>query len=1333
MSIGKKDTLGIMKGLVDKMPNYSRSVDSWEKLSTYILQALEIFINYVRKQFGADNISLLKTGIQAVDSWCTRVMAVLNESQTGGDIMNPDSVHLLCALRDEGSSLTNMYRFAKDVSPILHRYLGMLDELCRVCSAAMHSFKGGRPQPVVMALTGEPGVGKTFLCKMITSLVLKGIITAEHAQRLNYNFDSEVFMKGTTEYWNGYSGQMAVVVDDWGQTVPVPGGENDFIDLIRMANCWSYPLNFADVDNKGKNFFKSSFLLLTTNAKNIDYCQRVILEPEAVSRRIDHGYEITVSPEYVLNGKLNFQKVIEEMEETKKFPYHAWKLYKYRFAVGSEAGRTENVPIALDEAIEAASGAIRRNRGMFENNSEMVSTMLKQHYGVSAQGGTFEQFLEIGKKVYSNLTIPTLRFQLDALRQVGKSVKEHFSSLMEELSTNGTQTVITLIVGITSTVLIFGALKMAIQTIFSWFKKSTKTFSKVKNALRKKVMIPDPILAQAIESLRKEDFQTAELQGDGTYDLCLRFTPEVLKKAYERLTSTTLQSNEPQNYKLKYTHVKGSRVIESDVEMQGDLYGNSMSDTCARNLFSLRIVTDLGTQKLGHVMMVRGGLGIFPEHFIDIIERGLNEDFSSKDSIVVQNLKDHTYVIKYKIEDFLNFKRVACEGRDCVMIKFESMRASRDVTSFFVTEKDLTHLHDIRLRLDSLEGKEELIHRSRFLKARRSHKLEYAGVHGSRKIFENYEYEGFTSYGDCGSLATLQDYPSLGCRRILGIHVAGSAKSGIGFTSIIHAGHIDEMLKHFDEPQEIFPQAESYLTLAEPVSVGSFTGLNYADKTYNMNPSSSLIKTPMYGLWGDLKKKPAPLAPFLSKETGEIIKPMVKAVEGYASPVLHFEKEKVAKAAYHAFAPLRSLTKEHSRRIVSFEEAVAGVPDTNINGIPRGTSPGYPYVLDGVTSKKPFFGGSEEYTFDNEKALAVRERVDAILENARSNIRLPHVYVDFLKDELRPTAKALSGQSRLISAAPMDYVIAFRMMFLSFTSAVQNTRIRNGVGVGINHFTEWDLLAKRLQSKGKRCVAGDFKGFDKEEQPAIHWAIVDQINAWYDDGPENARIRRVLWLEVVHSRHFGGLDGKADRFYQWNKSLSSGHPATSIINSFYGLILFNLVWADIVGPVMASEFWEHVYVCTYGDDNVLNIDEDFTDVFNQDTIASGMKRYGMTYTNENKDGDVAPTRELTDISFLKRGFRFEKRLTRWVGPLDLDSILYTAYWARSKTGIKQNVADNLEFSWSELALHESSAWMEHADQLRVKFSEVMGGEPKHYFTRNNYQDIAMSMVPAWEK
>lgn len=1268
--------------LTQSIGTFGQKADGFTRFTDFVLGIVEKIVNYVRNAFGKDNVRLVKVGVKAVDSWCDKVMDIMTMSNTGVDIMQPTVIEDIMALRREGRDLTNMYRFSATCNATLHRYLGFLDNLCVMCSSAMHSFKGGRPQPVVLCLSGKPGVGKTYLSKLITSMVLSGIFDKERAEKLEYNFDSEVFQKGPTEYWNGYAGQASVIVDDWGQSVPDSGSDNDFIDVIRMANCWSYPLNFADLENKGKNFFRSDFILLTTNLKNLNNAQTVIAEPEAVTRRLDFCFDIDVRPDFAVDGKLDVSKLEQYTRDTGDFPWHAWVLYKKRLAIGHDTQVDYTDAHNLKDVLTGISNKIKRNHDLHKHNNSFVATLVKKSYETQSGSWDADGFSDTEsvmhadalndlKESFEDAVGPTRTPQnsrvFDVVTKIldyGNVVKKQLASWYEQFLDVCRRAPVTFIV--TAGVLLV-SLFAGVCYFFSR-KQEDKTTE---------------------DALKPEDFEVMEVDEGGNIKRVKRdkVDADVLANAAKRM-SLQVQSDDREFKHLPYKKIYDRRVVESKYVLQGDDYSDNIVDVAFNNMYGLKIRSITGTLSLGHIVFLQNTDAIMPSHFERSIKTYITTGDITEESTVVMTGVTANYELLMPVKRFLSRIEKRDVDKDLCLLRFKEARAHRNILKFFASSTDFTALNRFDARLDTLAGHETTNRRTRFMPAKMVEGIDVTGAGATYRFAKAYEYYGYTRKGDCGGILSAINSSSLGEKRLLGMHIAGAADIGVGFSNVL----TQEYLADFVTSKIVDTAYQSGdLAIAQAPIEGSFIGLVKEEKTHSINMASCLTRTPLYGAWGPLDRKPAKLRKFITSEGNEI-DPMKEALKPYATPLLSYDHEEVKMAMYIAMKPLKELTVDFDRDVLTFEQAVAGVPHWSYKGIPRGTSPGYPYAMEGHKDKRKIFGGEGEYDFSSEAATKVKDNVENILLKAKSGERVEHVFIDFLKDELRSKEKVSTGKTRLISSSPLEYTIAFRMMFGAFCSAVQKTRILSGMAVGINPYTEWDLLSRKLQSKGSCTVAGDFKGFDSSEQPIVHWEILEYINGWYNDSQENQLAREVLWLEVVHSRHLTNVDCES-RKYQWQKSLPSGHPATTIINSMYNMCLFVMVWTKIQGVSMRSKFHDYNYLVVYGDDNAINISPEVTDNFNQNTIAKVMSEYGMTYTSENKiDGDIADYRPIEEITFLKRGFRFEPYKDEYVAPLALDTVLYSVYWCKNKKLMRQIVADNVETLYCELSLHEESVW-----------------------------------------
>jgi len=273
----------------------------------------------------------------------------------------------------------------------------------------------------------------------------------------------------------------------------------------------------------------------------------------------------------------------------------------------------------------------------------------------------------------------------------------------------------------------------------------------------------------------------------------------------------------------------------------------------------------------------------------------------------------------------------------------------------------------------------------------------------------------------------------------------------------------------------------------------------------------------------------------------------------------------------------------------------------------------------------------------------------------------------------------------VFAAGPMHYTLAFRKYFLGFAAHCAKNRIDNEISIGTNVYSlDWTRTAQRLRSKGNKVIAGDFSNFDGTLLVQNLTDVVEIINKFYNDGEENAQIRRVLWKEIVNSVHLNG-----DDLYLWTHSQPSGCPITAILNSLFNSISMRYVWMTVMPPEYRtmSAFNKHVAMVSYGDDNCVNISDEVIKLFNQLTIADGYTTMGMTYTDEEKSGEMIPFRSLDEISYLKRRFVWNESEHQYLAPLDLGVVLEMVNWVRGDFDHEERTTENLTTSAFELSLH----------------------------------------------
>ena len=302
-----------------------------------------------------------------------------------------------------------------------------------------------------------------------------------------------------------------------------------------------------------------------------------------------------------------------------------------------------------------------------------------------------------------------------------------------------------------------------------------------------------------------------------------------------------------------------------------------------------------------------------------------------------------------------------------------------------------------------------------------------------------------------------------------------------------------------------------------------------------------------------------------------------------------------------------------------------------------------------------------------------------------------YIFMDTLKDETRPIEKVDAGKTRVFGAAPMDFIIVFRMYYLDFLVYMMRNRILNESAVGIKaQSNEWTFLYNKLRKNGAQVIAGDFSNYDGTLHPEILWSIFDIIQQYYwkeGSTPAEDNVRYCLWHNLVNSYHICG-----NWFYQLNHSQPSGNPSTAILNSMYNSIACRYTFYNIYAPNI--NFNDYVSMIAYGDDNVLNISPCVPE-FTQERMAKEFEQIGMVYTDESKSLNLC-YKTLSEVTFLKRGFSFDTNSHFCFSPLVLPSILEAFNWIKktdNEVTIIQQIAEN---SLVELSMHPKDVFNHYA-------------------------------------
>nr|QKF95577.1 hypothetical protein [Forsythia suspensa dicistrovirus] len=1242
------------------------AIDRLKKIDDFALPFVELLqtsVNAVLGRFGKQ-VTLVKRNRGSLEKWVDDVERMSKKYSMSETDMSPAEIDRVLALVSDGYQHKKTWRSVPDVDRTVSRLLDRLDSMLLPVRGAISARNNFRVEPLTMGFVGAPGIGKTRLTMAMSAAMLKlaGIVPEDAGVP---EVAAQIFQKGTSKFWSGYAGQSVFIMDDAFQTrADVSGEFNDYYTLIRAVSCWSMPLDMADIESKGRVFFNSKVVMLSTNISSIkSESDRVVTCPEAVGRRINNIVRLRLKPDYQNRaGFLDNDKYMAEAEKSLEsggvdaFPWHLWEVCRHDMITGFSD--EHNWRPLKDYVVECAKELRRRLNGHQDETAHM------------------EKYL----KHFNTVSLNRERMTVD---EQSSLLPDDEEDSVEQISERN-----------------------KIRLLLDQFCAFVSAMRRLTMSITPRDIARLLFMYACVQGVIMTALQLCRLLGGAFNGVFGR-----------RGVCASEHAGEPRNF-------DNTPVA---VEQAGE---DVLANKVYRNQYFITMKAD-GSDRyetLGHALSVTDGLLLFPSHYFEHVERwkaGRNFVVRLQSLANVQLTREVSHDVwnmwSNQAFRYANSDLCAVDAQPYVMCR-------KNIIHHFVTEKKMAYHSGHDVQLDMARGSELIQSRLLTTAAYHDKPWRYSTADSVKTCARRWEYRGSLLNGDCGAILSVTDVARAGGEVILGMHFASRNDNGSGLATVITREMVLEAKEHFGAIEDCFEQDSSAievkLNAGEDADLegGSFSVLGWTNDTVSAPVQSKLHKNPLtFERFGPNAKRPAVLRPF-TNSAGDLIRPMHNALAKVKRPDAFINEKDMTLISHVAFTPLTKMTRDDTRQLLTFEEAVLGVPELAYRGLTRGTSAGYPYVLDANgKGKTDFFGEKQQFDLTTPLALKLRVRVEHILNEARSGRRLRHFYRDFLKDETRKHSKVDAGESRLISSAAVDYVIAWRMMFGTFQSAVFRTRIHNGMAPGINPYREWSVLAEHITKKGDKLFDGDFAAFDASESPVLQRYILDYINAWYDDGPDNARIRAVLWRDLTNSRHIGGIHPVASTIYQWHKGMPSGHPFTTVVNSMYSLMLLVGVYHHVTGSCV--NFWDKCSVVTYGDDNIVNVADDAVDKFNQVSVAKHMAElYGCVYTSSDKESGLQPYSSIDKVSFLKRAFVNEGG--QWLAPLELDSFLSSTYWTRSrdKYELIARTADDLDVAQRELSLHNEKAWNTHIgvmDAIR-KENGLSSMLPSHQKTTRDF-------------
>jgi hypothetical protein len=583
-----------------------------------------------------------------------------------------------------------------------------------------------------------------------------------------------------------------------------------------------------------------------------------------------------------------------------------------------------------------------------------------------------------------------------------------------------------------------------------------------------------------------------------------------------------------------------------------------------------------------------------------------------------------------------------------------------------------------------------------------------------------YRYNNsYTVGGDCGLLLIHAD-SRMNCRKILGMHTAGSVKTGLGISSAIFYEDIkeafDELYKD-DLPitledetirvcNEVIAQSNEYKELEKTgVTIVGYKD-NFIDPEIGVNKkfkitlprkskiNHSLVHDIMNEDFGPTTVAPACLKPF--NRDGVIISPLYEGLKKIPRCSNMVSNREICEVSQHMFDSMKSWQSSYKEmRVLTDDEMVNGYG--LLKSLDMTTSAGFPYiVIDNSSGKNPYF----ELTCVDPKKYNMGHIVRKYVEHreflARQGIIMETFFLDTLKDEVRDLDKVIAGKTRIFQVAPMDFNMLLRKYFGTFISFCHSTYLEGEMAVGINaNSLEWSFMIKQLLQNSGEFINGDGKNFDASLGQQYMMEVCEIINHLYDDGKVNALVRRTLFATFLNSRHIVG-----NLVYMARQGNKSGIALTTIFNNLAGMFAIRLAYLRKYNSLYG--FTRMISAKFYGDDDLISVKS------NQCLVDSVFYQkvwhyLGVEYTAADKGDVLKPYYKLAEISFLQRGFYEDEKYHVFMPRLCYNTIMEIPRWSESDPYNMNDQMNRFNSALLEMSNYDESQFKD----LRKHFVEYI--------------------------
>lgn len=1209
-------------------------------------------------------------------TWADKVYKLKIQSQS---LSNPEAAGFtfydyLAELRDVVDQGRCIVRSIKYGDKSVKTYIAKLSSEVEIllCNAiSKREAQKSRDAPFSVLLYGCSSIAKSTLTQLLFSYFGK-------LYNLPVDDDYIYTRNSADEYWvNFNTTQWCVLMDDIAYLCPskAQGVDKTLNEIIQVVNSTAFVPTQAALEDKGKTPMRAKLVIATTNTMNIN-AEQYFSCPLAVQRRLPFVIEVKPKQEYLLNKTMIDGNKLPETDGENYPDYWDFFVYKVVPHELNLPGKTEYSKHVLIEAFTDINDFLcwfGKTSASFMNIQNKEIKCKKDIRSINVCKKCFKstnkcdcaliqsrEVLSYEEKYWSDWIVIPILWCYFNIPYIGYLVIHMIIGYI--LSTKYSQS---------SRVMVFYCKNVGYkQRIF---------FGGISQVNINKIMVGAAALI-TVSCIYK--FLTKDPEKKGKRKSCKNVSEFkddyfFFEKIEDERTLKEIEDDRIRkqgNEILAYKRIQGNEFSYGIAPEKDE---NEIVNVWYKDDFK---VTDLDISRVSLSMK-----GLPHNQIFDMIYENCAH-FISYSEILKKKLVTKGFCVGgqyYVLNNHglpsypdLKMKIILNENRDGVREQYDIMITPSMVRRFIGEDLCVVWLPQVRPRknlrqllcLDSLRGGHSgfLLTRNALGEKtkREAYNIQLENVSLSElelnKEMWSYWPSENPTLGDCGSvLLSMGNAGPI----ILGIHVALKS-DGKCLALRVSNQFINKALSLFDVPM-IQSGNINYSSVSSPQNL---VDVNKKSEVRFIDDGNALV----YGSFLGHRSKPksnvglSPICNILSDRGYKIEHgpPVMKGWEPWRNnllpsldPKLQINTDIMLECA-KSFADdlIQGLGLQKLKKMIEYDDftvinGAAGV--RFVDKMNRNTSAGFPFNK----SKKHFIHDippqhdlQDPVEFNDE----IKERIQKCIDCYNNNTQYHPIYNASLKDEPRSFKKIKEKNTRVFTGGPVEHIFVTRKELLSYTKIIQENKYISECAAGtIAQSCEWDNLYKYLTQFGKdRVFDGDYTKFDKGMESTmiimVFYVITRVLKA---SGADEQYINR-CWC-IGYDLAFAVINYNGT-LLQMCKGHVSGEALTVLVNSHCNSLYIRYAYLINHPNKTCRDFKKNIALMTYGDDFVGNVNKNCS--FNFRLLKKGLGDINIKVTPADKLAEDYDLMNIDQINFLKRTFRYEPELDKFVCPLDISSI-----------------------------------------------------------------------------